>query len=208
MLTRSAPALAVVVPLLWATGCATLFSDRLDDVTFETEPSGAEIYLDGRLIGRTPLTYAIARTAGSRPKIQLRLTGYETKEYALHRSLTTAAFFNTVSVQCWTTDAASGAMLEYYPRRYFVDLVPVGGTDTDGLRRRRLARRLVLVGFAELSADLARGGGPWLDALARVAAPADPDGARARLLALAPDVVAAPNALAAFDHIDAAAIDP
>jgi len=42
-------------------GCATMFAPDSDDITFKTEPEGAEIYDGVNLIGKTPLTYSFVR---------------------------------------------------------------------------------------------------------------------------------------------------
>lgn len=39
---------------LWMTGCAAIFFDPMENVTFQSEPDGAQIKLDGRPVGRTP----------------------------------------------------------------------------------------------------------------------------------------------------------
>lgn len=167
-------------------GCATLYSNRLDDIRFDSAPQGADILLDGRLIGRTPLTYAIERTVAREPQIQLRLDGYTTHEFTLQQEVAGAAWFNTISTQCWSTDAASGAMYAYSPGAYFVELRKPGASAD--LQRRAL-RQLVLRGAAPLATDLATGHGQWLDAVAMAANPDDPASAANALLARADEIV-------------------
>jgi hypothetical protein len=191
----------IVMCVCATTGCATLFSNRLDDLKFESDPAGAEIHLNGRLIGRTPLTYAVERTAFGQPRVQLRLDGHKTREFKLRRSLAPVALSNTLSTLCWATDAASGAMMHYSPQAYLIELDPVDRTLSESELQRRAVRRLVLLAQGPLGLDLVRGQGPWLDALATLGNPGKPEMARRALLAASVEIVLAPNPMAAFDVV-------
>lgn len=48
--------------LLVALACATLFNDDRDAVTFGSNPTDAEVYINGTLRGRTPLTIELQPT--------------------------------------------------------------------------------------------------------------------------------------------------
>lgn len=193
--------LGVLLATVGATGCATLFSNRSDDLKFDSDPSGAEILLDGRLIGRTPLTYAIERTAFGQPQVRLRLEGHKTRDFPLRRSLAPVALSNTLSTLCWATDAASGAMMHYSPQAYLIELDPDGRALRDDEVRRRAARRVVLLGSGPLAADLARGQGPWLDALAHLVQPDAPELARGALLEASPRLVLAPDPMRMYEEV-------
>ena len=44
-----------ILPLLF-TGCASIFSSEYQSVGFDSDPKGADVYVNGNLAGRTPLT--------------------------------------------------------------------------------------------------------------------------------------------------------
>jgi CRISPR/Cas system-associated exonuclease Cas4 (RecB family) len=47
--------LSVFLALVLVTSCATLFKGSTDDVQFGSNPVGAEVYVDGKLMGKTPM---------------------------------------------------------------------------------------------------------------------------------------------------------
>lgn len=48
--------LALTVTLLFAAGCGTLFNSSTKAVAMSSEPSEAEVYIDGNRMGTTPIT--------------------------------------------------------------------------------------------------------------------------------------------------------
>lgn len=71
-MTRVAP--AVVLSLVLA-GCATLFAPGPDLVPVDSEPAGARVYLDGRLVGATPTIVVVNRKDAG--LLRIELPGYE-----------------------------------------------------------------------------------------------------------------------------------
>lgn len=64
---------------LISTGCAST-------ILLRSEPQGAEIYVDGRSWGTSPVKYTDRRMAGAVHKIELRLEGYETLHATFKRN--------------------------------------------------------------------------------------------------------------------------
>ena len=58
---RTVVALALIPILLSNTGCAVLFRGSRQTIPFDSNPPGAEIYLDGNLVGVTPTTVKFSR---------------------------------------------------------------------------------------------------------------------------------------------------
>ena len=50
------PGLFFVILLVAQSGCATIISGTMDEVRFTSEPPGAEVFVDRKLRGQTPLT--------------------------------------------------------------------------------------------------------------------------------------------------------
>lgn len=50
---------AVIVASLYFTSCATLFKGTSEDINFGSNPSGAEVWIDGKMMGRTPINFQL-----------------------------------------------------------------------------------------------------------------------------------------------------
>jgi len=64
-----------LLPILFLTGCATLFAGGPDQIPVATNPPGAYVYVNGRFIGQTPTLIALDR--GSNGLIQIYLPGFQ-----------------------------------------------------------------------------------------------------------------------------------
>ncbi len=157
---------------LSTTGCATLFSGTSEPVTFTSEPAGAEVVLDGDRIGVTPLTYEMDRETFRHSTVVLRKPGYKSEKFAVRKTLNTVALFNCTSVLSWGTDALTGAMMEYSPSKYFVELTPQKGKASTAHRQ---ALSFVLISHRSLSRAIARGHGAELATVAQLFGVSDAD---------------------------------
>ncbi|PIP94873.1 MAG: hypothetical protein COW00_14505 [Bdellovibrio sp. CG12_big_fil_rev_8_21_14_0_65_39_13] len=135
--------------------CATFFSKSDDQVTFKTSPEGVTVYLDGDIIGTTPLTHTIKRQMGIH-EITLKKEGYKTQSFTLKKSIATAAFFNSTFILSWGTDALTGKMFEYSPNSYFFDLE--SNKTSSNLQE---AWKFVTMNFQALLNDIAKNGGEY-----------------------------------------------
>ncbi len=64
-----------LVAVVLFNGCATIFSGSKNDVSFSSDPSGASIYIDGMLMGKTPLLIELSKKREHH--VEFRLEGYE-----------------------------------------------------------------------------------------------------------------------------------
>ena len=53
------------IALLTLTSCATIFGKKRQIISFDTNPSGATVFLNGKEIGQTPLQYEIGTSNDS-----------------------------------------------------------------------------------------------------------------------------------------------
>ncbi|MDQ7818379.1 MAG: PEGA domain-containing protein [Melioribacteraceae bacterium] len=67
------------------TSCATIFKGSTDTVNFTSEPSSADIYVNGVKMGKTPLQVELK--SNKTYNIEYRLEGHETKNYILNNSV-------------------------------------------------------------------------------------------------------------------------
>ena len=94
-------------------GCATILKGGIDQVDVSSEPNGAKVYLNGHLLGRTPVTLKLA--AQKTYYIEFEKEGYERKTYVLTSSVGAGwivldVLFGLVPV---VVDAATGSWYEF-----------------------------------------------------------------------------------------------
>jgi hypothetical protein len=66
-------------------GCATLFHGSTDTIDFSSEPSEAVVYVNGKLMGMTPLQLRL--DARQPHTIEFRRDGYRTQSYVVNSSV-------------------------------------------------------------------------------------------------------------------------
>ena len=81
--TTAARFVAALV-LVATSGCATIFKGTGQDVTFTSNPKGAEIYVRGQFIGRTPITARVGH--GLNKVVEARMPGRAPKQDVLTTS--------------------------------------------------------------------------------------------------------------------------
>lgn len=111
----------LVLVLLLSSSCGTLFSPSEDTLKFTSEPSGATVYLDGEIIGKTPLEYSLDRNIAQHEAL-VKLDKYPSQTILIGKSVNPASIFNLTSILSWATDLTSGNVIQYSPKAYFVDL--------------------------------------------------------------------------------------
>lgn len=52
----------LLIPILLATSCATIFTGTKDTIVFNSDPSGAKIFIDGLEVCKTPCTTKLKRS--------------------------------------------------------------------------------------------------------------------------------------------------
>jgi hypothetical protein len=87
------------VTLASTTGCASILGRKLHGVVVESEPPGADVYVNGMRMGRTPMTLELK--ADKAYNIEFRKSGYEP----------VTRFVNTRIVGGWIMlDVATGVL--------------------------------------------------------------------------------------------------
>lgn len=106
--------------LLMTTSCATVFSGSRQWVTFESEPSGAEVTLDGQYIGTTPVEHKVRgdfeAITGDGPTVVVEKPGYEPRRDYLEGHVNGVSVLNLLILPFWAIDLASGAGVRYEKR--------------------------------------------------------------------------------------------
>ncbi|MDD2284171.1 MAG: PEGA domain-containing protein [Paludibacter sp.] len=111
----------LVTIMLFMTSCATLFTGTKDRITFNTNPSGATIYIDGVEQCKTPCTMKVKRNIGD-TDVEFKLDGYETKLITLSKEFNVVSVINLGNLLGWGIDAISGAVMKYDRKTYDITL--------------------------------------------------------------------------------------
>jgi hypothetical protein len=147
-----------------------MFSRSYDDLTIESNPPGAEVFMGAEQIGTTPFTKRFERVTFEAPEITLRKEGYDPQSVTLERTLATPALGNlvfiltTMGVTSWGIDAASGNMIQYTPDSYLIDLQKFGSGGSASWRRNHVTLAFVLTNQMNIMQDISKGGGEYLEA--------------------------------------------
>ena len=150
-------------------GFATIISGKHQNVTINSDPKGAKVMAGGITIGVTPIFARIKREKNM--VLVLSKEGYEDQIIHLTTGLNYFVFaniiFGTYGTSSTSTDAASGATIEYSPDSYYATLAPKKASkmEKDRLNLKILTRNFVLLNYHSLTSDIARGQGEYLSNL-------------------------------------------
>jgi hypothetical protein len=156
---------ALGILLVAASGCATVFSSSGQDINVTSNVEGAEVLLDGVPIGETPLTFYLDRDTFKRHELTLRDDDHRTRTVQVHKSLNSTALSNCTFILSWGTDALTGAMMEYSPESYFIELQPKRG---QRVWQERELMLFIVASSTRLLNDIARGDGEALRAVEKL----------------------------------------
>lgn len=111
--------LGTVLATGFAFASATLASGSSQSISFSSTPSGATVKVDGQTKCQTPCTVSLKKNKYS--NITFEKDGYEAKSVPLTKSFDGVAVLS-IFWDFSTTDAISGAIYEYEPNSYMVDM--------------------------------------------------------------------------------------
>ena len=115
----------LVAILLSTGGCATLFSGSSDEVTFESDPPGAMVRVDGIDKGETPVTVSVDRDAvwfSDRKEIEMIKDGYEDRSFEMQTEWVPISILNMFTGVGWAVDVYTGNMWKAQPTSYDMEL--------------------------------------------------------------------------------------
>ena len=77
--------LLVLSILILTSSCAPVMTGKTQEVTFDSEPQGAEVAVNGRVIGKTPTTIQLDKKKDQ--TVSFKLEGYKTQTRTLETKL-------------------------------------------------------------------------------------------------------------------------
>lgn len=166
-------------------GCATMMSGNFQEVSFDSNPRGAEIFMEGNKLGVTPFSTSLPRAlaitndkngkAVATPPLVLvgRKEGYEEQNISLPVGLNPWMWVDVilstglVGTTSMGVDTGTPAQTQYEPDKYFVTLTPLKASQMERVRLAKTIRlrNFVLLSYTDLQSDWARGRGEYLGSL-------------------------------------------
>ncbi|RIZ72063.1 MAG: PEGA domain-containing protein [Methylococcales bacterium] len=103
-------------------GCATIIDGTKQKVSFSSNPSHAEIIVDGKVLGTTPLTQDLSKK--TEHSVTLNLSGYHPYEVKLTKKVNSWVWGNLVfgGLIGLGVDALTGGLYELTPSQINADL--------------------------------------------------------------------------------------
>jgi len=123
---------ALLFVLFLSTGCATIIKGTTQTIPVSSEPSGADILVDGMLVGTTPSDVKFKRKRDHLVVIEKK--NYASKSLPVVKNVGGAVWGNIIAggLIGWGVDAASGAQNNLTPKTIYVklDALEEGGQAT------------------------------------------------------------------------------
>ena len=112
-------------------GCATFVNGPTQQVRVLTQPDGAQVFLNGRPIGKTPVNAVVSRWGMHRVRIEME--GYKTFEVPLEKTFNDNASANIFIGGVWiVVDALTGAIFQLdVPAKTRAEMLPWRATRDD-----------------------------------------------------------------------------
>ena len=91
---------------LFITSCASILTGSKRKVLFETEPSGAKVFVNGFEKGKTPVQLKVRAD----DRIDFRLDNYRERVVVMDSKFNAVAILNALSILGWGIDAITGSL--------------------------------------------------------------------------------------------------
>jgi hypothetical protein len=151
-------------------GCATIFSDGEDEITFNSNVDKTKVFFDNSLVGETPFTLSVDRQL-HRIKVRFSKEGYQDQEMLLaHKfNINAGMVLDLTGTLTFLTpgavDALSGNLIKYSPTNYHIEMVPEKTGDLKRFRQRVASMQFSAHNFPDIQRDLVTGEGEFLNTL-------------------------------------------
>jgi len=111
----------VLLSILVLAACGTVFNGSSQDVKFDSNVQGVDIYINGMKACKTPCVYPIDRKS-STVVIMAKKPGYSTQQTIIKSELSGIAILNLTFWPSWLTDVATGGMWKYSRDGIYVEM--------------------------------------------------------------------------------------
>ena len=98
--------IAMAMTIMLTTSCASIFTGSKRKVMFETNPSGAKVFVNGFEKGQTPVSLKVR----AEDRIDFRLDNYKEKVVVMDHKFNLVSILNGLSIIGWGVDALTGSL--------------------------------------------------------------------------------------------------
>jgi len=141
--------------LLVLTGCGTIFGGGTSqDISFDSNVTGTEIFISGVKVCKTPCVYPIDKGSGS-IVVTAKKKGYEEQNQILKPSFNNFAILNLTGWPSWLVDIATGGMWQYRRDGVYIDMEKSARTHAEiqNIKKDVATRRFVLLNYSNLKSE-------------------------------------------------------
>jgi hypothetical protein len=103
---KKLPIYTMILVLLFTTSCASIFTGSKRNVLFETEPSGAKVFVNGFEKGTTPVQIKVEAD----DNVEFRLDNYDERVVIMDSKFNLVSILNGFSIIGWGVDALTGSL--------------------------------------------------------------------------------------------------
>ena len=96
----------MALTLILTTSCASILTGSKRKVLFETEPSGAKVFVNGFEKGKTPVELKVRAD----DRIDFRLDDYKERVVVMDSKFNLVAILNGIGILGWGIDALTGSL--------------------------------------------------------------------------------------------------
>lgn len=145
-------------------GCASIMSGQTQSVIFQSSPPGADVIIDGRTLGKTPMTAAIDRSARS---LTFAKSGFDQQTQPLIAVMNPWYWANIPFGGVFigmAVDGISGAWNLFQPDIYHASLIAENSLAGKIVQeeQKQQAKDFIVNYYKDFRGDVAKGGGRYL----------------------------------------------
>lgn len=148
-----------IILVLSLTACGTLFNGSSQDVKFDSNVKGVEIYVNGMKACRTPCVYPMDRQS-STVVVIAKKAGYQEQQTIVKSELSNISILNLTFWPSWLTDVATGGMWQYSRDGIYIEMEPATrgyygqyGRYSENEKKDREIRRFSLFNYQALKSE-------------------------------------------------------
>jgi hypothetical protein len=110
--------------LIFSSGCATIMHGTTQDIGITTDPSGADLLVDGQKHYQSPATLIMSRK--DTHVVEISKEGYQNESVKIEQTMSLATFGDVLAggIIGYSVDAATGAQCRLVPENIHVTLRP------------------------------------------------------------------------------------
>lgn len=159
-----------ILAVLALTACGTIFNGSSQDMSFDSNVKGVEIFINGMKACSTPCIYPIDRSS-STVVVSAKKAGYEEQQTMVKSSLSAVAVLNLTFWPSWLTDVATGGMWKYNRDGIYIDMEKTAKNvaELDKISKDVKTRRFSLMTYNELKNEASqKQSGEYISTLSQI----------------------------------------